>query len=341
MVMALRLLRWDRSHTAPWRTPVVRLLTGMHINGLYVLQEQLGNGFFATVFKATTVRAGWDDASVAIKFFQPERDRSDFLERFRREMRFIQDIAHPHIIRWLDSGLYEEVPYIVLELATGGSLRTWKPEHERYAVPEACWIIYQALSGLRAAGTIHRDLKPDNLLIMLGDARTAGSFIIGDPVQGHCIKVADWGLARDHQLPAGGARLTRTQDVAGTPWYMSPEQCFGTRHAGHASDMYALACVLYEFLCGEPPFAGTTAEEVLHRQVYGQVTFPPELPMDVIGVLAKALEKESTKRYASIGAFQRALVPLMGLPGDWTYSHDAASDVADDPQRASIQPIDI
>ncbi len=221
----------------------------------YQLDTQIGHGGMAAVWRARDLRLG---RSVAVKILRGEMGSArDEVERFRREAATLARLAHPNIVTAFDADTMGRTPFLVMELVEGRSLHQLL-EAGPLAVPHAISIADQTAQALAAAhdvGIIHRDIKPAN--IMLTPNRT--------------VKVLDFGIARLTDSPQ--AALTRTSAVIGTASYMAPEQAVGAQ-VDTRTDLYALGCVLYEMLTGNPPFPGGNALSMLHRHL-NEAPVPP------------------------------------------------------------------
>jgi hypothetical protein len=240
---------------------------------------------------------------VAVKVLRPEMIREpQLLVRFLNEARAANAIRHPNIIEVLDSGTTPEgVPYLVMELLEGEVLSGRIRRVGKLPLREAMEFAFQAASALAAAhgkGIVHRDLKPDNLFVVPYPS---------DPAR-EMIKVLDFGIAKLQTLPTGGGMQTRTGMLMGTPVYMSPEQCLGTRAVDHRSDIYALGIIMFEMLAGHPPFVSEGFGELVNmhlnvrppslRDLNAEVTAPIE------AVIMKALEKSPEARQRSATELQ-------------------------------------
>jgi serine/threonine-protein kinase len=211
----------------------------------YALSGELGEGGMAIVFRAIDLK---HERDVAVKVLRPELSAVLGADRFLREIRVTARLQHPHILPLYDSGVAGDLLYYVMPLVRGESLRDRLTRERQLPVGEAIHIatvIAGALDYAHRQGVLHRDIKPENIL--LHD---------GQPMLG------DFGIALA-VTTAGGDRLTHSGLVVGTPSYMSPEQVSGDALIDGRSDVYALACVAYEMLAGEPPFAGPTARAVI------------------------------------------------------------------------------
>src|SRR5467141_534768 len=258
----------------------------------YALERELGRGGMAVVFLARDLR---HDRAVAIKVLRHEIAAALGAERFLREIQIAAKLHHPHILPLYDSGAAGELLYYVMPYVEGESLRQRLDRETQLPVDEALAITRQVASALAYAhrhDVVHRDIKPENILLESGEA-----------------VVADFGIARA-STAAGGDKLTQTGIAIGTPLYMSPEQAAGGAVDGR-SDLYSLACVLYEMLAGHPPFLGGTAQAILARHTADPVpplrTARATVPPAVEQALGRALAKSPADRYATALQFAEAL----------------------------------
>jgi eukaryotic-like serine/threonine-protein kinase len=244
----------------------------------YRIERELGRGGMATVYLAHDLR---HDRPVALKVLRPELAASLGPERFLQEIRIAARLQHPHILPVHDSGeavgrLWYTMPYV-----EGESLRQRLARDGQLPLDQAVRITTQVLGALgyaHAHGVIHRDIKPENILL-----------------EGDEAVVADFGVARAISA-AGENRLTETGFALGTPTYMSPEQAAASRELDGRSDLYAIGCVLYEMLAGQPPFGGANAQQLLARHAMDPVpplrtvraTVPEGMERSVMRALAKA-----------------------------------------------------
>ena len=270
--------------TAPAPTPA--LVPGGLFGGRYRLLEELGRGGMGRVYKALDIRTG---EPVALKIIRPEIS-SEFgvIERFFTETRLAHRITHRNVCRIFDLGQAEGLYYITMEFVTGETLRSLVRRIGPLPVEKAVVIARQVLEGLiesHRQGVVHRDLKPQNIMLDLnGDAR-----------------IMDFGIARS----VGEAGLTALGGSVGTPQYMSPEQAEGLELDGR-SDLYAWGVSLYEMLTGQPPFEGKTAASVLTQQKTRRPPDPrkvnPAVPEALSRIILKCLDKDRDKRYSSAEA---------------------------------------
>ena len=231
--------------------PITRLNAALE--GRYTIQRELGEGGMATVYLADDLK---HERKVALKVLKPELAALVGAERFLAEIKTTANLQHPHILPLFDSGEADTFLFYVMPYVEGESLRDRLDREHQLPVDDAVRIasdVAEALEYAHGHGVIHRDIKPANILIQAGR-----------PV------IADFGIAL--ALSAGGGnRLTETGLSLGTPHYMSPEQATGDQHVGPSTDIYALGCVLYEMLAGEPPHTGSTPQAVLGKIIAGEL----------------------------------------------------------------------
>ncbi|MEP6692941.1 MAG: protein kinase, partial [Gemmatimonadaceae bacterium] len=259
----------------------------------YTLERELGRGGMATVYLAEEKKHG---RKVAIKVMRPELAASVGAERFLREIGIAARLSHPHIVPLIDSGEADGVLYYVSPFVSGGSLRDRLDRDGALPVPEALLIaaeVGMALDFAHRAGIVHRDVKPENVLF----------------ADGHAM-LADFGVARAYGA-GSDALMTEVGIALGTPEYMSPEQASGERELAGASDLYSLACVVYEMLAGEPPFRGGGARSVMAKHVLETPrslrALRPEVTTAQELAVARALEKDPERRFAGVADFTKAL----------------------------------
>ena len=266
----------------------------------YAIERELGRGGMATVYLARDLKHG---RPVALKVMRPELSNALGPDRFLREIGIAGRLQHPHILSLHDSGEAGGILYYVMPLVEGESLRARLAREIQLDVTEAVGIASQVADALiyaHAAGVLHRDIKPENILLSAGHAT-----------------VADFGIARALDT-VGSERLTETGLALGTPSYMSPEQAAGSQALDARSDLYALGCVLFEMLAGEPPFTGPTAQAIRARHAMDPVpslhTIRSTIPAALQQVLNKALAKVPADRFATVEQFQRALASALVAP---------------------------
>ncbi len=288
----------------------IRLNTALE--GRYVIERELGEGGMATVYLADDLK---HQRKVALKVLKPELAAVVGAERFLAEIKTTANLQHPHILPLFDSGEADGFLFYVMPYVEGESLRERLDREQQLPVDEAVRIVTnvaEALDYAHRQGVIHRDIKPANVLLQAGK-----------PV------ISDFGIALALSA-GGGSRLTETGLSLGTPHYMSPEQATGDQHVGPATDIYALGCVLYEMLVGEPPYTGGTAQAVLGKIIIGTADPVTEsrasVPRNVDAAIRRALEKVPADRFGSAQDFADALAD----PG-FRHGEDALSAVAASP----------
>ena len=263
------------------------------LEGRYRIESELGEGGMATVYLADDIK---HERKVALKVLKPELAAVVGAERFLAEIKTTANLTHPHILPLHDSGEADGFVFYVMPYVEGESLREKLDREHQLPVDDAVRIasdVAEALDYAHGRGVIHRDIKPANILIQAGR-----------PV------IADFGIAL--AVSAGGAeRLTETGLSVGTPHYMSPEQATGDQTTGPATDTYALGCVLYEMLVGEPPYPGSTAQAVLGKIIQGlpvsATAIRQSVPASVDAAIRKALEKLPADRFTGAQDFAKAL----------------------------------
>jgi TolB-like protein/Tfp pilus assembly protein PilF len=274
----------------------------------YRLERELGRGGMATVFLAQDLR---HDRPVALKVLHSELAATLGPERFQREIKLAAGLQHPHILTVHDSGetagqLWYTMPYVA-----GESLRDRLRRERQLPLDDALQItreVADALGYAHSQGIVHRDIKPDNILLS----------------HGHAL-VADFGVARALQN-AGGEQLTQTGSSVGTPAYMSPEQSMADPSVDARSDLYSLGCVLYEMLTGEAPYTGPSTQAIIAKRLLDPVPSARRLretvPAGVDQALQRVLAKTPADRFGTAAAFVQALrtgsqevSPAAGQPG--------------------------
>jgi eukaryotic-like serine/threonine-protein kinase len=260
----------------------------------YVIDRELGRGGMALVYLARDVK---HERFVALKTLRPEIAMALGRERFLREIKLAAGLQHPNILPVYDSGDAGGTLYYVMPFVEGESLRDRLDREPQLPVDDALQIakeVAEALAYAHSHDVVHRDIKPENIMLS----------------GGHAV-VTDFGIARAVSA-AGGDKLTQTGLAIGTPVYMPPEQSAGTGQVDRRSDIYSLACVLYETLAGQPPFTGPTAQAIMARHSLDAVPrlkiVRDAIPDDLEAVIERALEKVPADRYQSATEFAKALV---------------------------------
>ena len=270
----------------------------------YRIERELGAGGMATVYLAHDLK---HDRKVAIKVLHPDLGAALGGERFLTEIRTTARLQHPHILPLLDSGEAGGLLYYVMPLVSGETLRARLERERQLPIDDALLIAREVADALEYAhglGVIHRDVKPENILLQ----------------GGHAL-VADFGIALAVQQ-AGGQRMTQTGLSLGTPQYMSPEQAMGERTIDARSDVYALGAVAYEMLTGDPPFTGSTVQaivaKVLTEKPASLIARRERVTVAVEHAVLTALEKVPADRFGSAAEFANAL-------GDSSFRSGAAA----------------
>jgi len=260
----------------------------------YTIERPIGAGGMATVYLAHDVK---HDRKVAVKVMRAEIAAALGSDRFLREIRLAAKLQHPHILMLIESGEADGILYYVMPFVDGESLAARMEREKQLPIEDSVSIALEvagALSYAHEQNVIHRDIKPDNILLS----------------GGHAV-VMDFGIGRAISA-AGGDKLTETGLVVGTPAYMSPEQSSGSGDLDGRTDVYALGCVLYEMLSGEPPYTGVTPQSILAKSLADPVPSARRLRETISPVLdaaiRKALAKVPADRFASAKLFAEALV---------------------------------
>lgn len=258
----------------------------------YTIERELGRGGMATVYLARDLK---HDRPVALKVLRPELAAILGAERFLREIRLTANLQHPHILPLLDSGEAAGSLYYIMPYVEGESLRDRLNRERQLPVEEGLRLateIAEALGYAHEQGIIHRDVKPENILLS----------------RSHPL-VADFGIALA-VAQAGAGRLTETGLSLGTPAYMSPEQATADPKLDGRSDQYSLACVAYEMLAGEPPYTGPTAQAIIAKRFSEPIPKLSTLRVVPLGVelaVTRALARSPADRYRTVAEFAAAL----------------------------------
>jgi eukaryotic-like serine/threonine-protein kinase len=266
-------------------------VVGETIAGRYEVEELVGHGGMSSVYKA---RDALLERHVALKILHEQYSNDeDFVERFKREARSVAQLQHPNIVTVIDRGEEDGRQYIVFEYIDGENLKERVVRNGRLEVREALEIAVEVARGLAFAheqGLVHRDVKPQNILLN-GDGRA---------------KVTDFGIARTVDVDG----MTQTGTVLGTSNYIAPEQASGQRVDGQ-SDVYALGAVLYELLAGDVPFPGESfvvvAMKHMHEPAPSLLDVRGDVPLRVAAAVDRALEKDPEQRFPTMDAFAAEL----------------------------------
>ena len=259
----------------------------------YRVERELGAGGMATVYLAHDLK---HERDVAIKVLHPDLGAALGAERFLSEIKTTARLQHPHILPLLDSGAADGLLYYVMPFIAGETLRARLERERQLPIDDALRIareVADALGAAHALGIVHRDVKPENILLQ----------------NGHAI-VADFGIALAVQA-AGGQRMTQTGLSLGTPQYMSPEQAMGERTIDARSDIYALGAVTYEMLTGDAPFTGSSVQAIVARVLTEKPqsisTVRDTVPFGAEQAVLRALSKLPADRFANTTEFVAAL----------------------------------
>ncbi|MBI5824424.1 MAG: protein kinase [Chloroflexi bacterium] len=299
-------------------------LTGTIIERYKIVRE-LGRGGMAVVYHATDTML---DRNVAIKMILSDntnREKSEkLLKRFNREAKTLASLSHPNIVKVLDYGEYERAPYLVMEFIAGGALKAKMTRPIPYAEAAALLLpVARALQHAHLQKIVHRDVKPENILINDSDQPMLSDFGI--------LKLVD--MEESHGL-------TGTGKVIGTPAYMSPEQIRGREVDGRA-DIYSLGIVFFEMVAGRKPYNANTPIELsmqhLHDPIPKAKQFVRDLPAEVDQIIAKAIAKNPEDRYPTMAIFAQALEKLSGTTARTTTAERRAMKAAEEKQQAEKQ----
>jgi eukaryotic-like serine/threonine-protein kinase len=291
---------------------------GQLLDGRYLIESQIARGGMATVYHARDIRL---DRTVALKIARPELAHDqDFVGRFISEARSVARLSSPNVVAVFDQGSTGDLHYIAMEYVPGPTLRDLLAARGRLSPREALDIIERVLAGLAAAhdaGIIHRDVKPENVL--LGNGKS--------------VKVADFGLAR----AAAGVSHTKTGLLIGTAAYLAPEQV-ASNTSGERSDVYAVGVMLFEMLTGVQPHTGETPLDVAYKHVNSAVPAPstlvPELPAALDALVALGTSRDPELRPPDARHYLKAITevrrgaPLLPRPGSTGLAAAAATDLA-------------
>jgi len=271
----------------------------------YTLERQIGTGGMAIVFLAQDLR---HQRKVAVKVLRPELAATLGGDRFFREIQIAAQLQHPHILPLLDSGEADGFLFYAMPYVEGESLRERLARGGELPVQEAVKLLVEvtdALAYAHARGVVHRDIKPDNVLL-----------------SGRHALLTDFGVAKAVSEATGRQQLTTAGVALGTPAYMAPEQASADPHVDHRADLYAVGVLGYELLAGRPPFTGATSQEVLAAHVTQAPTplgtIRPAVAPAVAAVIMRCLEKRPADRWQSADELLSQLEPLATHSGGHT-----------------------
>jgi serine/threonine-protein kinase len=264
-------------------------------DGRYEVEREIGKGGNARIFLAREP----EGRPVALKILHPELLVSVAADRFLREIKLARQLDHPHIAHLLDSGERDWLVYYVMTYVEGATLREHMSRQSRLSIAETLRLADNLLDALEHAhthGIIHRDVKPENVVMS-----PQGAVLL------------DFGIARA-VWASGSDRLTRSGIAVGTSTYMSPEQITALKEIDLRSDLYSLACVLFECLAGQPPFIHRNEAVVLQMHLTQTApdlrTLRPEIPAELAAGIARALAKPPEDRWQTAGAMRDAFAAV-------------------------------
>ncbi len=274
------------------------------VGDTYRVVRELGGGGMSRVFLAEEPRLG---RQVVIKVLPPEMGAGVNVGRFEREIQLAARLQHPHIVPLLTAGASGDLLYYIMPFIAGESLRVRLASQGELPIPEALRIlrdVSDALAYAHANGVVHRDIKPDNVLLSAG----------------HAV-VTDFGVAKAVSASSGEGHLTSLGLALGTPAYMAPEQAAADPHVDHRADIYALGVLAYEMLCGRPPFTAGSPQALLAAQITqapdAASHFRPSISPVLNAVVMRCLEKRAADRWQSatelVAQLDTASTPSGGL----------------------------
>jgi serine/threonine-protein kinase len=296
--------------------------------GRYRVERLLARGGMSEVYVATHLDL---DRQVALKILKlPLVEKRELVVRMLREGQTVGRLRHPHVVSVLDVGEEQGVPYLVMELLDGEDLAAHLLRAGPLSPAAAVDLLLPVLSAVEEVhrhGIVHRDIKPQNIFLC-----RAG--------RGWSPKLLDFGIARVTEAVTGGD-LAQTEHLAGTPFYMSPEQISTPAEVDGRADQYALGVALYECVTGARPFAQTDLYPLLHAIVEGRPPPPrarhPDIPPAFEAVVLRAMNRHRDRRFASVRAMARALLPFASAPVAATWAPIFQAQPADTPVTSFIE----
>ena len=308
-------------------------MPGDVLDGRYRVESVLGSGGMGMVYRVTQM---FVDKQFALKTIIKGQLSEVKIRRFQQEARAVFALDHPNIVAVKDFGIIDEMtPFLVMELIDGENLSERLKRTGRLPINEIIPIFVQTCFGLGYAhdqGIVHRDIKPSNIMILNGIASGAeGS-----------IKIVDFGIAKFAQSDGSEIQaLTKTGEIFGSPFYMSPEQCTGER-VDHRADVYSLGCVLFEALTGAPPCVG---ENALSTMMQHQIAKLPslkeasmglEFPAELERIVAKMLEKNPENRYQKLGIVAHRLASLGQMTSQTIVPNEKTLQITKAPEKPKV-----
>jgi serine/threonine protein kinase len=298
-------------------------MIGRVIKGRYKLIDERGRGNFATVYVARDLE---NNHIYAIKIMHVElAGDSELLARFQREARILLHLSDPHIVRIIDYGEDHNMHFIVMDYIDGQNLKYHTITYGPLKPSRALNYAHQIAEGLDVAykhGVVHRDIKPQNILLNTRDV----------------VKITDFGLARSRET----VTLTQSNVFMGTPYYIAPEQAESGRSADTRSDLYSVATVLFEMLTGHPPFEGETAVDIVIKHMNDKVPSicrqRPGLPPEMDQFFQKAMAKAPADRYQTPQEFLAALEQLQQRVQEVGADEHAEAPEVERPAQARAAP---
>jgi tRNA A-37 threonylcarbamoyl transferase component Bud32 len=295
----------------PSKSPSAKQVPGTVVAGRYRIDRLIERGGMGEVYVASHIELG---KKVAVKILLPKYAESqEQITRFLQEARGIADIRHRNIVNVMDVGTTKEgLPFFVMELLEGESLKRRLEVREKLDFPDIAWIMVQVLSGLATLHRkriIHRDMKPSNVFLSRDEDGT------------EVVKILDFGVSKFHILEQEGVKdLTSTGTILGTPSYMSPEQARGfLKELDQRTDTYACGMILYRTLAGLNPFRGNNYNEVIGNILSLDLPppsfFTPGIPPKVDALVLKAVRRDKEERFQDCQAFTEALTLIMSEEG--------------------------
>ena len=269
-----------------------------HLPSGYTIREQLGAGATSWVYLARKDEHG---PALAVKVLQPGLTRDISTNRFLREMQILRTLDHPRIIPLLEPGEADGALFFTMPYVPGETLRARLDAQQKLPLREALAVardVAEALGHAHGRGVVHRDVKPDNILLADGRAY-----------------LMDFGFASAPSLTPPKAAAQDARLAIGTPDYMSPEQVMGKRAEDWRGDFFSLACVLQEMLCGRPPFSGGSPRAVMERRTTDAPedlrTLCPDVPIEVVTLVRRNLSISPNDRFATAGMLHMALAAAL------------------------------